>query len=437
MIEGLAVRRRPRIALVLSGGGSRGAYEAGVIRFIHERLPRLLGHPVRFDILSGTSVGAINACYLAATAERGTDQARELCDAWRSLRIEHLFSLHTRDFMRAAALLLGRDPAPPKPGTSRYGGLLDTAGLERFVVRSIPWQGIRRNLRTGELTSISITATHVGTGHSEVFIESSEPIPVGWSRDPFVRHRGAAIGPRHALASAAIPMLFPAVKIGRSFYVDGGLRQNTPMSPAIRLGADRLLVITLRHVAARGQDVRMEEAREVAYPKPLFLAGKALNALMLDHTDYDLDRMERLNAILAAGKQAFGDRFTDVLNQELIALRGAPIRPLVAERVRPSVDIGELASEFVEKGRIAVKSPIARRLIERLARGESQYESDLLSYLLFDGNFAAALIDVGYKDAMDNQDALARLFSRDIDDESEQSDTGPVALTAGSDGASD
>jgi NTE family protein len=416
---------------VLSGGGSRGAYEAGVIRYLRERLPRVIGHQVHFDILSGTSVGAINVSYLAASAERPEAQANELCDAWRSLRIEELFSLRTRDMIRAATRLLGRDPPPPPPGTYRYGGLIDTAGLERFVLRAIPWQGIRRNLKAGCLDAVSISATHVGTGHTVVFIQSRDQAPRAWSKDPFVRHRVAAIGPRHALASAAIPMLFPAVKIGRSFYVDGGLRQNTPMSPAIRLGADRLLVVTLRHVATPEETALLKEEREIAYPKPLFLAGKALNALLLDHTDYDLDRMERLNAILAAGKRAFGARFTDVLSRELIRLRGAPIRPLRAERVRPSVDIGALASDFVADGRIAVKARLARRLIERLARGEARHESDLLSYLLFDGNFAAALIELGYKDASDREEQLGRLFSHDVTDEADE-DSPLVASGSGS-----
>jgi NTE family protein len=421
------VSGRSRIALVLSGGGSRGAYEAGVIRYLREGLPRVIGHPVHFDIVTGTSVGAINASYLAATAERPEIQARDLCAAWRSLCIEDLFSLGTRDFMRAAALLLGREPPPPQPGTFRYGGLLETHGLERFVVRSIPWQGIRRNLRAGHLDAISISATHVGSGHTVVFIQSRDPLPNTWSKDPFVRHRIAAIGPRHALASAAIPMMFPAVKIGRGFYVDGGLRQNTPMSPAIRLGADRLLVITLRHVATPAELAAVAESREIAYPKPLFLAGKALNALLLDHTDYDLDRMERLNAILAAGERAFGPRFTEMLSDELIRLRGAPIRPLRAVRVRPSADIGGLASEFVAKGRISVRGRLARRLIHRLAQGEARHESDLLSYLLFDGNFAAALIDLGHSDAAASEAELAQLFSRDVIDAEPAPEPMPVA----------
>jgi NTE family protein len=302
--------------------------------------------------------------------------------------------------------------------------MLDTAGLEKFVLRTVPWGRIRVNLRARRLKALAVSATHVGSGHTTVFIDSADKVPDAWSRDPFVRHRISAVGPRHALASAAIPMLFPAVKLGRSFYVDGGLRQNTPMSPAIRLGAQRLLVISLRHLSQDHPDPVLEHDREVAYPKPLFLAGKALNALLLDRTDYDIERMLRLNAIIKAGTAAFGEKFKDVLNQELVKLRGAPIRPLDVVHVRPSVEIGGLAARFVEEGRTSVKGRVAKRLVARLANSEAEHESDLLSYLLFDGEFAGALVDIGFQDAKAMESELAQLFSRDYSDEERELEVG-------------
>jgi len=399
---------RPKIGLVLSGGGSRGAYEAGILHYIRTDLKKRLGRHAPIDIVTGTSVGAINAAFVAATHPDLDTQAEQIVAAWRALRIEELISLRARDVVRAGRMMLGSDPPPPAPNSFRYGGMLETSGLERFVVRSIPWSGIERSLRSRQLYAISVSATHVGTGHTVVFLSCAEPVPREWSRDPFVRHRAARIGPRHVLASAAIPLLFPAVKIGSEFFTDGGLRQNTPMSPAIRLGADRLLLVSLRHVAAEPKIIQRE--RTEAYPKPLFLAGKALNALLLDHTEYDLQRMQRINMILEAGHAAFGSKFEAMMNQELTRLRGAPLRRIHAVHIRPSEDIGMIAAQFVKAGRMRVDGMLARRLIQRLAAGEAAHESDLLSYLLFDGDFASELIELGRRDAAKKEDELAALF---------------------------
>lgn len=406
--------KQQRIGLVLSGGGSRGAYEAGVIMFLRERLAHKLGGHVPFHIVTGTSVGAINAAFLAATAEEPATQGRRLLEAWRSLRLEELLSLGAIDLLKAFKQVLRSDPPPPKPGTFRYGGILDTSGLERAVIEIVPWRNINHNLKKGHIDALSVSATHVGTGHTVVFVHSANPVPKAWSRNPFVRHRAAHIGPRHVLASAAIPLLFPAVKIGEEFFTDGGLRQNTPMSPAIRLGADKILLISLRHVASHAEEVTLSKEREAAYPKPLFLLGKALNALLLDHTEYDIERMERLNTILEAGQDCFGSEFIDVISRKLTEIRGAPIRHIRAMHIRPSMDIGVLASEFVARGKAMVQGRMARTLLDRLAARESSHENDLLSYFLFDGNYASELIELGYQDAASKEDELMKFFAEDV-----------------------
>jgi NTE family protein len=416
-------RSRPKVGFVLSGGGSRGAYEAGIIHYLRTDLAKRLGRHVPLDIVTGTSVGAINAAFLAATMHDPATQAEQIVASWRALRIEELISLKAKDMLRGMKLLMGGDPPPPAPGSFRYGGLLDTSGLEKFVIRAIPWRGIERSLRERHLHAMSVSATHVGTGHTVVFLSSAEPVPREWSRDPFVRHRAARIGPRHVLASAAIPILFPAVKIGEEYFTDGGLRQNTPMSPAIRLGADRLLLVSLKHVKKEPKII--EKERVEAFPKPLFIAGKALNALLLDHTEYDLMRMQRINMILEAGNASFGARFEETMNHELVRLRGAPLRRIQAVHIRPSEDIGRIAADFASKGKVRVDGLVAKRLLGRLAGGEAKNESDLLSYLLFDGNFASELIDLGRQDAAKKEDELAALF-----DMTGTRDVAPVAATS-------
>ncbi len=411
-MEGLA---RPRIALVLSGGGARGAYEAGIIKWVREQMPVRAGRHADIRIVTGTSVGAINACFFAATADHPDSQGQRMKEGWESLCIEDVISLGFRDMLRAVRILAGRNPPQPRPGQFRYGGILETSGLERFVFRMIPWRQIHRNIQSGVMEAVSVSATRVGTGHTMVFMDLGGREAPPWSRNPLVRTCVTRIGPRHALASAAIPLLFPAVKIQGHFYTDGGLRQNTPMSPAIRLGADKLLVISLKHesgadVAAQREAAQREREAEEAYPRPLYIAGKALNALMLDHTEYDMARMSRTNAILEAGRTAFGDQFDKVLNSELTKLRGAPMRRVDSLLIRPSIDIGTISSEFVRQRRYRVRSAVAKRLFDKMAAGEAANETDFSSYLLFDGNYAAELLELGYRDAESRADELVEFL---------------------------
>ena len=384
---------------------------------MREVVPRELGHHADIRVVTGTSVGAINACFLAATMEGLDEQGERMVNTWRSLRIEDVISLAPKDLWRGFKMLLGRTPPKPAPGQFRYGGLLQTRGLEKFVFRMVPWRQIHRNIDAGVLDALAVSATRVGTGHTVVFIDGADELLPSWSQNPFVRSVAARIGPRHALASAAIPLLFPSVKIAGSFYVDGGLRQNTPLSPAIRLGANRILVISLKHISDAGraqqrEQEQREREQEQAYPKPLYVAGKLLNALMLDHTEYDMDRMERTNQLLAAGADAFGDPFRTEINESLVKrLRGAPLRRIDAELVRPSVDIGEISSEFIRNRRYRLRGKLAKKFFDRIASAEAAHESDLISYLLFDGDYANELIELGYKDASAQQERLLRLFA--------------------------
>ena len=191
------------VALVLSGGGSRGAYEAGVLLYIRDGLRKKLGRHANISIVTGTSVGAINAAFTAASMDDPDRQAERLCDNWRTLEIEDMISLKAFDVLKAGRLLMGAKPDTSTEFRYRFGGILNTAGLEKFVVKMVPWRGIRRNITGGHVSALAISTTHVGSGHTVVFIEKKGEMPSAWSRDPHVRPVACHISPRHVLASAA------------------------------------------------------------------------------------------------------------------------------------------------------------------------------------------------------------------------------------------
>jgi NTE family protein len=399
---------RPRVALVLSGGGARGAYEAGVMRYIREDLAGDLGGQVQFDIICGTSVGGIHACFFAATSHIPAKQGRILVDRWESFVLEEMVSFGVKEFMRAPATLLGSGVIEEVEGERRLGGIVKTQQLEKVVRRLIPWQQVGLNIRDGHLEALAVTATDIGSGKSVVFIQNASGQAPEWSKDPFVRAQAVTIAPEHALASAALPILFPAVAVGERFFCDGGLRQNTPLSPALRLGADKVLVIGLRHKPPGNADVPEES---MPFPGAAFLVGKILDAFLLDHIDYDLDRLRRFNALIeavrAVGSPDHVSRFDEVVTK----MRGAPYRIVGEFMIRPSEDLGEIAGHIARTGRFKGSGGGAGiQLLRRLATARGADEADLLSYILFDGFYAAEVARLGYEDARAQHDVLAKFL---------------------------
>src|SRR4051812_321797 len=198
---------RPRVALVLSGGGARGAYEAGVLRYLREDLAGDLGGQVQFDIICGTSVGGIHACFVAATADIAAQQGRLLVERWESMVLEEMVTFGVKDFMRAPATLLGSGTILESEGGKRLGGVGDTRMLEAIVRRMIPWSKIGVNNRSGLFESLAVTATDIGSGKSVVFVQRADGQLPPWSQDPFVRAQLVKMGSEHAIASAALPIL--------------------------------------------------------------------------------------------------------------------------------------------------------------------------------------------------------------------------------------
>jgi NTE family protein len=404
---------RPRVALVLSGGGARGAYEAGVMRYIREDLAGDLGGQVQFDIICGTSVGGIHACFFAATADIADKQGRMLVDRWESFVLEEMVSFGVKEFMRAPATLLGSGDIVEVEGERRLGGIVQTQQLERVVRRLIPWPRIGANIRDGRIESLAVTATDIGSGKSVVFVQNAAAHAPSWSQDPFVRAQAVTIGAEHALASAALPILFPAVAIGERFFCDGGLRQNTPLSPALRLGADKVLVIGLRHKPPESVAAVPEES--MPFPGAAFLVGKVLDAFLLDHIDYDLDRLRRFNALIeavrAVGSPDHVVRFDEVVTR----MRGAPYRIVGEFMIRPTADLGEIAGHVARTGKFKGSGGGAGiQLLRRLATARGADEADLLSYILFDGFYAAEVARLGYEDARAQHDALAKFLADSV-----------------------
>ncbi len=396
-------------AIVLSGGGARGAYAAGVIRYILEKLPEELGKPVYFDIVSGTSVGAITAAWLAATMNDPDHCVQRLWYLWRTMELREAVRPSYGNIMTMMRRLVSdTSDRSLEPRTGRSYSMLNTGFFADLIDREIPFDGIRQNIHAGHLGALTVTATDVHSGRTTVFVQSEKDELPPWTRDPRRHAVATPITSDIVLASAAIPILFPAVKIGRRWFFDGGLRQNTPIAPALRMGAEKIMVISLKS-QRKGGDF---DTRETDTPTVSFLLGKLLNALLLDPLDYDLSFMERINAILKHGTEAIDEDFIEKLNEVVEVYRGQPYRVIDPLLFRPTKDLGALASDFA--GQLTEKdwgNPVLATIGRRASEGGSFRESDFLSYLLFDGGYTGELLDLGYADAQRKHGKLIEFFA--------------------------
>lgn len=375
-----------RLAIILSGGGARGAYEVGVLWYLFDELTRMRGAPPRVDVLCGTSVGAINSSYLAAHLADPVLGMRRLVDVWSTLRLDDVLGFGWRQAMSLPRVLLGGGGG---------AGIFDVSPMSSLVQREIPWRAITRTMKSGLLKALSVSATEVSTGRTVIFMQTSPGTALPTRAPPRTLIRADRIGPHHALASAAIPMLFPPVQIGSQLYVDGGVRQNTPIAPAIRLGATHVLVVGTSRLIRGVAHVRPGPQQA---PSATFLLGKIMNALLLDHLDNDLGFVNLLNDLLQSGTTGFGDEFVPRLNDAAVMRGGHQFRPIQTLVVRPTEGIGQIAADHIRKGRLRAGPVVTKRLLKLLDVGISD-DADLASYLLFDGGFSRRLVDLGRSDA--------------------------------------
>lgn len=407
---------RPRTALVLSGGGSRGAYEAGVLSWLFENIYPKLGDAFEFDVVSGTSVGAIHGAYVAASAGmKPLERAQALLDTWRTMQFDNVMQLTWRDFVGIPLRGLGFGSVRTRGGADRAeakGGLVDIAPLEDLVRKRIPWKRLRANLEAGKPGVLVTAVTEVNSGVVRLFLDGPGADTAPWLYDPHVDAVTTKITDLHVRASAAIPFLFPAVRIDRRYYVDGGLRLNTPLSPAVRLGADRIFVIGLKKRMSKHDKVEYCEAE--ALTQPAFLLGKLLDVMLLDPIENELRQLEIVNALLKGGRAEFGEDFVRRISPTLEAVRGVGYHPVDFFMQSPSDDIGRIAAECYHSGAGSASRGMIAALIKMTATlGVPKDEADFLSYIYFDRAFTDRLVELGREDAKASGERILELLSPD------------------------
>jgi len=366
--------------LVLSGGGARAAYQAGALAAIAAILGKRRSRP--FSIISGTSAGAINAATLAIHADDFRRGVARLTRWWRNIAVDDIyradFATLSSHGMRFLAAMVGAGRAPEGAAS-----MLDNGPLGRLLERALDMSRIALHCASGALSAIAINATSYTTGHAVTFFEGTDD-HAAWKR---TRRRGerANLTVAHLMASTAIPFIFPAARVDDDFYMDGSVRQITPLSPALHLGAKRLVVIAVGQFVGQRKDAASARPE---YPSFAQVAGHALSSIFLDNLGADLERLAQMNRLLA------------LLPSGRLERSGLVLRHADALVLAPSVDIGSIALAHAQR------LPSAVRTLLRGFGSTRGAGANLLSYLLFDRSFCRSLLRLGYDDTLERRDEL-------------------------------
>ncbi len=371
---------KARAGLVLTGGGARAAYQVGVVKAVRD----ILGNPVKnpFPILCGTSAGAINATTLAVFADNFSRGVANLLEVWENMHCHHIYRTDVAHVMRSGArwltammLISRRNPV----------SLLDSAPLREMLERNLSFERIQDHIDSGALYAVSVTASGYTTGQSVSFFQGGSGLE-GWERNQRI---GAAVTLKldYLLASSALPFIFPAVKVHREYFGDGSVRQIAPISPALHLGADRVLV-----VGTGRQTPELARARSNVYPSVAQIAGHALNSIFLDGLSVDLERLERINRTLK------------LIPPQKLSEANLELRPVRVLFISPSQPLERIAARFVHE------LPRTVRFILRPTGALNRSGSNLVSYLLFEESFCRTLIDLGYQDTIGREQEVRSFF---------------------------
>jgi NTE family protein len=359
---------------VLTGGGARAAYQVGFLRFLARELPDLVP-----GIITGVSAGGINAAYLAARQEPFATKIENLAELWAGLHLEDVFRVDLRHLtsrtLRWSGRLLsgGKSPLPPAKS------LVDTAPLRALLERALEARGgeltgIAQSLRDGWLRAFAMTASSYTTGQSITWVQTREDcvMPV-WER-PQRKSARCTMRVDHVMASAALPFFFPAIEVDGAWYGDGGIRLTAPLSPAVHLGARRIIAISTRYARSRDE---ADVPAVVGYPPPAQVAGVLFNAIFLDSLDGDALHMQQINQLLSRLPHGRPDGLRHI---DLIVLR-------------PSEDLGRLANQF------EAELPRSFRFLTRGLGTRETRSNDMLSLVMFQSDYVKMMIEMGEADA--------------------------------------
>lgn len=362
---------------MLSGGGARAAYQVGCLRHIAQVMPEY-----RPQILTGVSAGAINAVHLASSRGSWAEAVARLSDIWLSLETDRVYSTEFSSIMGRVMKWGMRVLSGGRLGKAELRGMVDNRPLREFLRANLPMDedrilGIEENLAEGLLQSLAIVTTNYGSGRSVAWVEGESDTL--WKRGQ-LRARDVEMTLDHIMASAALPMFFPAVKLENMWHGDGGIRLTAPLSPALHLGATRILAVSPRAKPTTAMPPEMREP----YPSPAQIAGVLMNAVFLDMLDYDALQMNRINRLV---EQLPEQQRGDMRNVEVMVLR-------------PREDLGMLAAEH------ELNMPRAFRFFERGLNNRNARSSDALSMVIFEPEYLAMLIRMGEEDAAARSDEI-------------------------------
>ncbi|MEQ1776334.1 MAG: patatin-like phospholipase family protein [Burkholderiales bacterium] len=373
---------RPKVALILTGGGARAAYQVGVLRALSELLPKDAHTP--FPIICGTSAGSINSTILAVDAANFRHAVRRLITVWKNFHVHHVYRADVFGAFRNSArwMFAAMTGGRLRRGSNKTVSLLDNAPLAELLRKYVDFDAIQRNIDAGHLTALSITCSGYTSGQSVTFYQG-HPDLQNWQR---ARRIGVAmpIELDHLLASSALPFIFPPAHINREYFGDGSMRQIAPVSPALHLGADRLLVIGV----GRQLQPNAERIRSGAYPTLAQIAGHALNSIFLDSLEVDLERLQRIN------------RTIELIPEDVRKQTNYPLHKVEFRVISPSEELEKIAAEYAQE------LPRTIRTLLSTVGGTRRSGSNLLSYLLFEKSYCRELIKLGYKDTMARKDDL-------------------------------